>query len=150
MKKRAAELSAAARAINGGLMKAGVNTVTISFGDRLTSYKTLDAANDLECVGGTPTGAAMREANNWLESQQATRALMIVITDGQPVDAALVDEQFQRCENFGGFVLGVEIENQWSSLSKIETQTHEHIKVTDVARLPQELDPKLAAFIAGR
>ena len=39
---------------------------------------------------------------------------------------------------------------RWSALREIETQTHEHIKVTDVARLPQELEPKLAAFIAGR
>jgi von Willebrand factor type A domain len=150
---RAHDLSVAARILNASLQKAKVNTRIITFGSSATEIKTIAADRDLRCPGmSTQTGMAMKLANDWLEEQGATRALMIVVTDGAPDCLTTCEQEKARCEALNGYVLGVRVgfpEASKVRLGVADMQWNEYLNVLDVSTLPHVLQPCLETFIAG-
>jgi uncharacterized protein YegL len=185
MDNSASALTSAARVLNGALRKAKVNVKVITFGGSghdvarcLKEFKTLPVDAPLLTDGGTPTGEAMRAANDWLETQASTRGLVIVATDGQPNNASMVADEVQRAEQANGYVVGVligidaaQIQAQDEAVKAHETamakagllmpsrrasnsdtlckQFHEFAFCPNIAELANIIQPMLASYLAG-
>lgn len=156
MRSSAEELTTAARIINGALQKTGIASKVVSF-NSLPQVEPVVSIAPLWCSGGTCLAPAMQIANDWFESEQAERPLMVVITDGQSCDIPKIRDEKQRCENSNGFILGVavgDIASVFHNYPKsvqddLTVGFHENALVANITRLPEALEPKLLDYIAG-
>lgn len=158
MNARAGELSSAARVLNGALRGAGIETLTIGFGvghgDGIVAYQAIGVRDNLQCHGSTPTAEALEAANDWLESSQAQRGLVLVVTDGIPNSLEQTTEQLRKCNALGGTVLGVQIGDkklieQYGKEYPVEAQFNSAIQLASIATLPEALESILLEYIAG-
>lgn len=141
--------TSSARIVNGALQKSGIESRFFTFGSDTNAFNVVPVATP-STQGSTATGAAMELANTWLESKEAERSLMIVITDGGPNDMGRCGVEKDRLREHGGHVLGIVYE-QGIPLDALKLMMHSHVNflTSGSETLPSLLEPKLAQFLIG-
>jgi hypothetical protein len=110
------------------------------------------------------SGSSFPGSRSQKAKQQASRALVIVVTDGAAQDINTLREQLKRCNDAGGYVLGVMAGQQANWLTcarspaghsyaqaqagRMTQGFNECAAVPDLDGLPAALEPKLQDFLA--
>jgi len=76
------------------------------FKDNKFNIKKVDG---LYAAGGTPTGKAMNHSLQRLQKFPKIKKILVVVTDGQPADVELVDEQLTLAKRMGVEAIGIGI-----------------------------------------
>ena len=139
-----------ARIVNGALFKSGIESKFILFGSEVEQMDFVPV-DGVGTQGSTATGQAMELANNWFETKEAARALMVVITDGGPNDAPTCIREKARCQEANGHVLGIVYADGGMTKAYLDTlfTTHAEFNQRGNQNLADLLEPYLAQFLIG-
>lgn len=144
-------VSSAARILNGAIQASGSDSVAISFGGAWANFVPMKIIpkTGFSCNGGsTPTGRGLNAAHQWLNQQNATRGMVIVLTDGHPSwrkDAML---EFNSLAEEGYFVLNVLLGGLKGDANMLE-MCHRFISIKDIAKLVRVIEEPLGEFLSG-
>jgi len=98
--------------------------------------KALPRFGQVQATGGTPLSDGIQYALQELSTRPERHRVVLVITDGMPDNSAVVRRQIRIAAEAGIHVVGVGIS---SGCYAVKTLFPEHVAVTDLRELPQEL-----------
>ena len=138
------QISEAGRVLNGAVAQVAAKSMVASFSSCTRILETVPV-HGLSTEGSTDTDIAINRAVNWLETQQATKGLIIIATDGHPDDEDLAAAEFRKAAALGYYVLGVWI---GGFKPRENNYCHESLVCKDIRKLPELLTQPLQQFVA--